>query len=139
VLPFDFIVQGIPRSVNSTSRKSKRSTTRWKEKVRSAAAVDWPSAGQSIGVPVCARIIYFHTGRTELDIDNIIKPILDALKGSVLEDDKLVYEVTCRKTEQVPGLRINTAPTKLTDVLGRILDFVYIRITYGPDHSELPP
>lgn len=39
-----------------------------------------------------ARIVWLHRPRREQDVDNILKPILDALKGVVYDDDKRVTQ-----------------------------------------------
>ena len=43
-------------------------------------------------------ITYFH-GSDPLDVDNIPKPILDALKGLVYSDDSHVSDLLCRKRD----------------------------------------
>ena len=42
-------------------------------------------------VPVYCRILWFHRRPTSQDVDNIVKPILDSLSGSVFGDD---YQVS---------------------------------------------
>ncbi len=82
-----------------------------------------------------ARIIYFFTDSTNRDVDNIIKPILDALKGLVFVDDNIIFEVTARKTQKVAGLTIKGAPSCLVGALDVFSDFVFVRIEEGPNHT----
>lgn len=84
------------------------------------------------------RIVFYFSGETSIDVDNIIKPIVDSLKGLVFQDDRTVFEVTCRKTKQGPKTRISDAPACLLKALGTIPDFVFVRVENGPDHAELP-
>jgi crossover junction endodeoxyribonuclease RusA len=49
-------------------------------------------------------IIYFYDA-VEVDVDNILKPILDALKG-LLYDDNQIVDILCRKRNLNSNLRI---------------------------------
>jgi len=53
-----------------------------------------------------AAITYFFFDYTPLDVDNIPKPILDALIGLVYADDAQVTDVLCRKRNRSEDLRI---------------------------------
>ena len=69
---FEFIVFGTPRTHQTKSPKSRSD---WVEKVRSAALMEWPAHADPLGSELSVLMVYFHEGRTALDIDNIIKPI----------------------------------------------------------------
>ena len=56
-----------------------------------------------------AIITYFYEG-VALDVDNIPKPILDALKGLVYSDDTEVADLLCRKRDLNGDLRIQDPP-----------------------------
>ena len=60
-----------------------------------------PSAGEVVVV-----ITYFFDGAS-LDVDNIPKPILDALKGLVYSDDSQVSDLLCCKRDLNGDLRIS--------------------------------
>jgi hypothetical protein len=87
-----------------------------------------------------ATVIYFHAGPTDLDIDNIAKPILDALVGTIYVDDRLVVQVLLRKTRLSAGLRIANPSSTLAVALTGLHrdDFVYVRLTDPPNHMEIP-
>jgi hypothetical protein len=56
---------------------------------------------------------YFFGGAS-LDVDNMAKPILDALKGLVYSDDSQVTDLLCRKRDLKGDLRIqNPSPVLL--------------------------
>jgi crossover junction endodeoxyribonuclease RusA len=129
---FEFVVQGFPRTADSKSRRS------WQKDVTAAAASAWPPGVEPLQGELSARIIYFFTDSTNRDVDNIIKPILDALKGLVFVDDNIIFEVTARKTQKVAGLTIKDAPSCLVGALDVFSDFVFVRIEEGPNHAELP-
>ena len=52
-----------------------------------------------------------------LDVDNIPKPILDALKGLVYSDDTEVSDLLCRKRDLNGDLRIQNPSSVLLDTL----------------------
>ncbi|MFI4988205.1 MAG: RusA family crossover junction endodeoxyribonuclease [Alphaproteobacteria bacterium] len=131
----DFTVVGIPISAQSSSR----SRQRWQSLVRRSAEARWPPGTPLVADEVAVLIIYFYVGDTDLDVDNIAKPILDSLKSVVYLDDRHVSEMIVRKTGRSDDLEIRNPSPELTDALERLVDdFVYIRISGGPDHGEVP-
>jgi len=85
--PVGFVVSGKPRVQGSKSREA------WKDEVRRAA----PCRDDWLEGPLYLRVDYFFNGETDLDLDNMIKPIQDALKNCIYEDDKTIHEVHARK------------------------------------------
>ena len=73
-----------------------------------------------------------------MDVDNIIKPILDSLKELVYEDDRTIFEVTSRKTPLLSRTMPNNAPAVLVEALAEDRELVFVRITEGLNHEELP-
>ena len=61
-------------------------------------------------------ITYFYEDAS-LDVDNIPKPILDALKGLVYSDDTEVSDLLCRKRDLNGDLRIQNPSSVLLDTL----------------------
>jgi hypothetical protein len=56
-----------------------------------------------------AVTITYVSSRARVDVDNIPKPILDALKGLVYADDRQVADLLCRRKSLEPNLRIRNA------------------------------
>ncbi len=83
-------------------------------------------------------IIFFYFQDTDLDVDNIAKPILDALVGVVYDDDQSVVQLIARKTRLAPGLDIRDASAALAEGLDADMDFVYVRVGGPPDHRIIP-
>ena len=133
-LPLEFSVLGIPLSAQASSH----SRGRWQETVRAAAEEDWESGTPPISGEVSVTIIYFFEGETDLDVDNIAKPILDALNGLIYEDDSQVSQVTIRKTRLGQGLEIDVPSLALASALDAGGDFVYVRVHSAPNHREMP-
>ena len=115
----DFVVRGTPKSQQAGSRK------RWQETVKEAA----PPVSELLTGPLRLRIDFFFDGSTNLDTDNIIKPIQDALEDIVYDDDETVVDVCARKIDLRSLPSLVAAPSTLLMTLGEFPgDFVYIRV-----------
>ena len=110
--PFEFVIGGTPVSQQARRRELVRA---WTQEVRSVAGQYWDAQPLVAGA-VAVTITYFYD-RTPLDVDNIAKPILDALKGLVYSDDSQVADLLCRKRDLNAELRIQNASTTLLDSL----------------------
>lgn len=136
-LPFEFIVDGSP--VSQQAKKASRRRA-WQSDVAAAAARPW-QARPAVVEDCAVTINYFCFDTTEdrrhsLDVDNVPKPILDALKGLVYVDDKQVIDVVCRRRNLFEDLRTdNLAPFLTAYVLGPD-PFVYVAIATA-DSREL--
>jgi crossover junction endodeoxyribonuclease RusA len=132
-LPWDCVVLGIPKSVQA----KKASIQRWKAAVRAAAEVAWPADCPPLDHEVQIHVTYYHDG-APLDVDNMLKPIQDALCGVVYEDDKQLtdthghlrdlngqYRVRGLTLAQLHGFRSNGP-------------FVHVRIELPSPPGELP-
>ena len=65
-------------------------------------------------------IIVYYYDNYLMDIDNVPKPILDALKGVVFEDDSQVTDLICRKryspNNEFVSINVSEAPSQ--EVIG---------------------
>ena len=90
--PLEFLVTATPRSVQA----SKKSISRWKATV-TAAARERARATDELGFldrrPVGLVIYYFPSAPMAGDIDNIVKPIMDALVHVAYMNDQDVERV----------------------------------------------
>ncbi|RYG68533.1 RusA family crossover junction endodeoxyribonuclease [bacterium] len=69
-----------------------------------------------------ARIIWFHKDPTTQDVDNIVKPILDSLKGVVFEDDSQIGECRVMKIDTSrPYTFVGEPETKIFEELSKFL------------------
>ena len=114
-LPLEFIVDGPPVSQQTRNKILLQS---WINIVHNAAALRWnnepPLAGE---VTVTITYLFDTIDGVSLDVDNIPKPILDALKGLVYVDDTQVTDLLCRKRELQGTLRIhNVSPLLLQSI-----------------------
>ena len=116
----DFVVRGTPISQRSTNAKK-----RWQQQVREAV----PDLPKLLTGPLRVRIDFFFDVVAVVDTDNIIKPIQDALKNFVYEDDKTVVDV-CARSINLQDLPMMVAvPSVLLSALAEpSTDFVFIQV-----------
>ncbi len=81
-------------------------------------------------------ITYFYDN-IAVDVDNIPKPILDALKGLVYSDDEQVTDILCRKRNLNGDLRIENPSSVLAEGLSRGHQFLYIIVKDAPDQEVI--
>lgn len=79
-------------------------------------------------------ITYLFDGAS-LDVDNVPKPILDALKGLVFSDDSQVTDLLCRKRDMNGDLRISRPSPVLLSALARTEQFLHIAIVNAPSQE----
>lgn len=130
-----FTVPGIPASSGTKYRRH------WQQRVRVAAegarARGFSSWGNAPDLSVL--LVFFHNGPTSLDVDNVAKPILDALNGIGYDDDGQVVELISRKTPLAPTLSVRDAPDELLDRIQTGESFVFVDVRGPVRHGELPP
>lgn len=127
MLTFEFVRLGVPCTVQT---KDKSRMENYKRDVRRSAVDRWPGNSSPLLVPVSVTLMYFYT-QDIMDVDNIIKPVLDQLKGLVYTDDKQVFSVTCRKVS-VSGLEaiIADASSVLASALRSKSDFLHVFVEW---------
>ena len=81
-------------------------------------------------------ITYFYDS-VSMDVDNIPKPILDALKGLVYLDDEQVTDILCRKRNLNTDVRIENPTSILAEGLSRANQFLYVVIEEAPDQGVI--
>jgi crossover junction endodeoxyribonuclease RusA len=81
-------------------------------------------------------ITYFYES-VSMDIDNIPKPISDALKGLVSLNNEQVTDVVCRKRDLHSSLRIESPSSILADGLSRGNEFLYIVVEEAPEQEVI--
>ena len=118
---FDFVVVGTPVSA-SGSGDAKRF---WQKRVADAAkeAVrEWrPSRVEEIVL----RIAYFYVNDPAADLDNIIKPLQDALKNIEFVDDIQVIDLVASMRPTSIG---ESLPRAVRDRFTAESDFVYVAV-----------
>ena len=128
-LPLEFIVVGPPVSLNADPAPKRK----WKERVNRAAKSSWkPSAAVIEDVAVLIDYFCYDTtpGRTGwIDVDNVPKPVLDALEGLVFKNDNQVIDIACRRRNLFDAPRIGNVTVLLYPYLDRTDPFLRVKIS----------
>ena len=122
-IPFEFVIDGPPVSQQTRRRSLVRE---WRQEVQSVAEQNWDADPPLVG-EVTVSITYFFEGAS-LDVDNMPKPILDALKGLVYSDDSQVTDLLCRKRDLNGDLQIQDPSLVLLATLRRSEQFLHIMV-----------
>lgn len=133
-LPWDFVVFGVPVSVQS---KNGRSKNRWKTKVSVAAQAAWPKDTPPLGDKLQIHFTYFHDA-APLDVDNMLKLIQDALCGIVYHDDDQITDVHGHIRDINGAYKIRGITTALAAGFSAGGPFVHVRVELPSDDEELP-
>ena len=72
-----------------------------------------------------------------MDVDNIPKPISDALNGIAFVDDDQVTDIVCRKRNINEDLRIESSSLMLNEAYRRGLHFLHIVVEEAPDQEVI--
>lgn len=135
MLPFEFIVDGPPLSYQTRDRRRLRA---WEQTVQTEARKRWPQGQLPLTSQLQITVVYYHDAITiNMDNDNMVKPIQDALKGLVYVDDKQITDIRVRKTNLDGSFRVRGMAPILAEGFCKGSEFLYIRIEQAPDHSEL--
>jgi crossover junction endodeoxyribonuclease RusA len=100
----EFLVHGTPVSLQAKRAASRQE---WKERVRSASLLALPDPHLASDNRMSVTPYYLPDARMHGDLDNIIKPVLDALSRHVYIDDEQVERVLVQKFE--PGAVFSSA------------------------------
>jgi hypothetical protein len=120
---FEFL---IPRRPLSVQAKHKNRQT-WKQFVRAEAAKTWVGQAPFTGDLHLTLVYLFDTDPA--DIDNIIKPIQDALVGLVYSDDSLITDVEAHRRSLFGTFDLTRCPQELLMGIASGKDCVYVRVS----------
>ena len=132
-LPFEFVVEG--PAVSQQTRERQRVIT-WMQDVRDAAWRRWSGEPPTVAEVMVSITYFFDT--TNLDVDNIPKPILDALAGLIYRDDSQVSDIICRKrylNRYRPG---EDDSPMLLEALAHPRQFLHIIVSDAPSEEVQP-
>jgi hypothetical protein len=119
----EFVVSGTPVSAQGSS-EAKRF---WQQRVTAAAEVAFRRAAMPSLDSLVLRIAYFYVYAPAGDLDNIVKPIQDALKGVAFVDDIQVVDLIASMRRKDVNDRISMT-SALAAAFDGGSDFVYVAI-----------
>lgn len=100
---------------------------RYKRRIHDAAKPLFPAPLTSNNIRV--QVDYFYTTRRIVDLDNLLKCILDGLKGAAYEDDSQVEEIWIRRYNVFEDRRLGVVRFGWISYIRRREDFVSIVIS----------
>jgi hypothetical protein len=129
---WDFAVPGVPVSLATRNKARKQA---WTQTVRQeASTLKGPQFPLLEGVAV--GITYFYED-PPLDVDNMIKPILDGLWPEIILDDSQVQDVSGSRRDLNNVIAIRDPSQQLIRALAWNLPFVYVQIGQPVDEEEV--
>lgn len=134
---FEFLVPGRPVSQQGKNRSKRRSKDEWKAFVCECALQEWE------GTPVYDEtlrftLVYLCEDRKNMpDINNIIKPVQDALIGLIYLDDNLIVDVQGHLRMADDVIAVTELPALLQDVIVTGTDCLYVRVDSSPKLGDL--
>jgi len=130
---WEFAVPGTPISLNSKSKAKPR----WTEKVRQSGIIGLDSTLFPVLGDVAVTVVFFHDS-SSLDVDNMLKPVLDGIYPEILVDDGQVQEVLGARRDISNGIIIRNPPPLIIPLLASQEPFVYVGVGAALDQEDLP-
>jgi crossover junction endodeoxyribonuclease RusA len=126
--PLEVVLQGTPVSLQSRNAKRREA---WKDRVTEATR-DRQRETYELGFlderAISVTIYYFPSAPMDADLDNIVKLMLDGMKGFAYLDDRAVERITVQKFEPEGGWEFLTITGQLALALDTEAPVVYIRV-----------
>ncbi|SRR5579871_5769095 len=130
----EFVVAGVPISNQSTGTPA---LSAWRAAVEAEAKKNWTRAPLTGSLK--AVIINFHTGdKPSLDLDNMSKPILDAMQKIVYDDDRQIRQAELTHVRIDAPFVFVGASKLIVAAVQAGNEFVYVRIEDAVDPFPLP-
>ena len=120
----EFIVPFRPVSVQAVDRANYQA---WKGYVAQIASMEWGERVQT-QEPLRFTVVFLCDDRAPIDVDNVIKPLQDALLGIAFEDDVIVTDTDSHRRFVQDPLDLTDLPTLLAEMLIIGEESVYIRL-----------
>jgi crossover junction endodeoxyribonuclease RusA len=132
-LAIEFCVQGGPVSAQTSQRDGLRA---WKRRVTVACRQAWPKGRSPLEGDLTVKIAFYR--ETVLgDVDNLTKPILDAMQSVVYANDRQVSDVTAARRDINARFRVRHISMPLATAFSRGEQFVHIRVYRVPKRRDL--
>ncbi len=121
---FEFVIEGTPISQQAKKRRILRD---WKNRVHKTARKYWPQKEAPMKEKMHLTLTYFYADEA-LDVDNMIKPVLDAMIGIVYLDDSQITDIYGRKRKLNSSFRIHSCSPALARGLSSGLEFLHVKV-----------
>jgi crossover junction endodeoxyribonuclease RusA len=133
VFPIEFVVSG---EAVSMQNKEGRGLKAWKALFTQASKKFRPENAFYSETPLSVSIYHFPDGEMRPDIDNVIKPILDAMIDVVYRDDCIIDRVVAQKFETGRVAKWSDPSTTLFGAISGQKPLTYVRVSAEP-HEDI--
>jgi Holliday junction resolvase RusA-like endonuclease len=133
MIPFDFVVQGPPVSQQTKNRQRLQA---WKQRVRQAALAYWPAGDPPSADQLTIVVTNFYENAAP-DVDNIVKPIQDALIGVVYNDDDQLTDSITKKRNITGSFKVKGLSRAMADGFMMNADFVHVKVVLSGNFEEI--
>jgi crossover junction endodeoxyribonuclease RusA len=127
--PIEFLVSGTPVSLQA---KRAASRAEWKSRVKAASSTAIPSPHFASDERMAVTLFYLPEEPMQGDIDNIVKPILDALCKHIYLDDSQVERVLVQKFEPGNVFSFSRPTSMFVRALEGAKPILYVRVSNNP-------
>jgi crossover junction endodeoxyribonuclease RusA len=124
---FELVIKRRPLSVQAKPVRLQA----WIEEVRQQAKKHWHRPHPLTDEAFTLTLVFLYES-DPIDVDNIIKPIQDALVGVVYPDDQLVTDVHSHRRLISDTLSFAGLPAILAAAIKNQKECVYLRVAAGP-------
>jgi crossover junction endodeoxyribonuclease RusA len=124
--PLEFLVAGTPVSMQA---KRRAAVDAWKRRIREASGAALPEGHFAAEDPLAITLLYFPERAMTGDIDNIVKPVLDALSRHAFLDDSQVERLVVQKFEPHRALSFAAPSPVLAAALQADRPILYVSLT----------
>ena len=122
--PLELVVEAVPLSQGASAD----SLGAWRDQLRLAATSALPEGHWTTEEPVAITVYCFPGGRMRSDLDNILKPIIDAFSKLIYVDDRQVERIVAQKFEPERPVTFDNPSERLAEVMERNRPVLYIRL-----------
>ena len=122
--PLEVMVKGVPLSLGASTASKEE----WKQRIRTAAKEELPEGHFATDGPMKVLIYYFSDAPTNVDLDNIVKPILNSFSKFVYLDDRQVERLVVHKFEPGRLFTFASPSPRLAETVGTEGPRVYMKI-----------
>ncbi|MFE2613332.1 RusA family crossover junction endodeoxyribonuclease [Micromonospora chalcea] len=120
----------------SLATRNRQRKQAWTETVRQEAVAALKGPEFPLLEPVAIGVTYFHEV-SPLDVDNMLKPILDGLWPDIILDDSQVQDVSGSRRDLTTTLAFRNPSPQLVRALAWNQPFVYVQIGLPQDEEEV--
>jgi crossover junction endodeoxyribonuclease RusA len=117
----------IPRRPVSHQAKNRENLQAWKDYIYGRARNEWSGGTPHLKTGIRLTLVYL-CDDSPADIDNIIKPIQDALVGIVYADDSLISDVDSHRRFLSDAIDITNLPLLLITGVVSGQECIYVRV-----------